>query len=391
MSRYDVVVVGCGIHGAGVAQAAAAAGHTVLVLEKGDVASGTSSRSSKLIHGGLRYLETGQLGLVRESLRERSILLRIAPDLVGLRDFFLPVYRHTRRRPWQLRAGLSLYALLGGLAGAMSFGTVGRGRWDELDGLTTEGLQTVIRYRDGQTDDRALTRAVMRSAESLGAELALGAELVAAELTGDGCVVSYLRNGAGTTCRSAVLVNAAGPWAPRVAARILPRIPVPDVELIQGAHILLPASIRRGVYYVESPRDGRAVFVMPRDGRVLVGTTETRFRGEPDAVEPLMAEKLYLLSVFRHYFPRTDLAARDILASTAGLRVLPGGAGHAFHRPRESMLVADRPAHPRVVSIYGGKLTTYRSTALKTLRRLAGSLPRRREVADTARLPLRPD
>jgi glycerol-3-phosphate dehydrogenase len=125
MKEYDVIVVGGGIHGAGVLQAAVAAGYRGLLIEKGALASGTSSRSSKLIHGGLRYLESGQFALVRESLRERAIHLRIAADLVELKPFFIPVYRDTRRRPWQLKLGLGMYALLGGFAiGPRSTGSI---------------------------------------------------------------------------------------------------------------------------------------------------------------------------------------------------------------------------------------------------------------------------
>ncbi|HKQ30418.1 MAG TPA: FAD-dependent oxidoreductase, partial [Burkholderiales bacterium] len=150
-SHYDIVVIGGGIHGAGVAQAAAAAGYSVLALEKTALAAGTSSRSSKLIHGGLRYLESGRLRMVRESLHERAVLLRIAPELVRLVPFYLPIYPDTRRRPWQIAAGLSLYALLGGLARDNRFVRVPRAEWDDLEGLDMHRLQCVFRYYDGQT------------------------------------------------------------------------------------------------------------------------------------------------------------------------------------------------------------------------------------------------
>ncbi|HUR29342.1 MAG TPA: FAD-dependent oxidoreductase, partial [Planctomycetota bacterium] len=171
MSDFDLVVVGAGILGAGVAQAAAAAGASVLLLEEREIACGTSSRSSKLIHGGLRYLETAQFGLVRESLAERKILLAIAPHLVRLVDFHVPIYRTTRRRPWQLRAGLSLYSALGGFGRDSRFQKLARHEWSSLDGIATKDLQAVFRYRDGQTDDAALTRAVVQSAVALGCEL----------------------------------------------------------------------------------------------------------------------------------------------------------------------------------------------------------------------------
>src|SRR5580692_10297423 len=178
MKQYDVVIVGGGIHGAGVLQAAAAAGHSALLIERLGLASGTSSRSSKLIHGGLRYLESGQFALVRESLHERAILLRIAAELVELKAFFLPVYRDTRRRPWQLKLGLWMYALLGGFDASTRFGAVPREEWKDLDGLETRHLQAVIRYHDAQTDDAQLTRAVAESARALGGEVAMPARFV---------------------------------------------------------------------------------------------------------------------------------------------------------------------------------------------------------------------
>src|SRR5450432_3545144 len=140
MKKYDVIIIGGGIHGAGVLQAAVAAGHRALLIERAGLASGTSSRSSKLIHGGLRYLESGQFALVRESLRERAIHLRIAPELVQLKPFFIPVYRDTRRRPWQLKLGLWMYALLGGFDATTRFGSVPKSEWSSLDGLKTEDL-----------------------------------------------------------------------------------------------------------------------------------------------------------------------------------------------------------------------------------------------------------
>ena len=392
MKHVDAVVVGGGIHGVGVAQAVAAAGHTVLLLEKTSLAAGTSSRSSKLIHGGLRYLESGQFHLVRESLRERQILLAIAPELVRLKPFILPLYRETRRRPWQLRLGLSLYALLGGLGSETRFGTVPRQEWTQLDGLQTRGLRTVLRYFDAQTDDVELTRAVMRSAQTLGAQVLAPAEFFAAELRDDAVIVRYTHNGAPEECVARVLVNAAGPWVKRVMERTSPRVPSPPIELVQGTHIVVRDTPSRGIYYVESPRDGRAIFVMPWHGNMLVGTTESRFRGDPDTVHPLMAEKHYLVGVLRHYFPRhARLEVRDLIDSFAGVRALPTGAGHAFHRSRETLLVCDRPHHPRVLGIYGGKLTGYRATAEHVMERIRSSLPQRRARADTRTLTLKPD
>ncbi|MBI4229496.1 MAG: FAD-dependent oxidoreductase [Planctomycetes bacterium] len=384
----DLVVIGGGIHGAGIAQAAAAAGHSVLLLEAKAIAHGTSSRSSKLIHGGLRYLETAQFGLVRESLEERSTLLQIAPGLVRLVPFHIPVYGRTTRRPWQIRAGLSLYALLGNLCRDARFTSLPRSEWDALDGLSTDGLQAVYRYHDGQTDDAALTRAVVRSAESLGCRVECPARFDGAEERPHGWRVRYGTEGRQTECDARALVNAAGPWANEALARISPNIPHLPIDLVQGAHIEMEGTIGRGIYYVESPSDRRAVFVMPRFGRpdrILIGTTETPYNGHPDACAPRPEEIAYLTDVFHRHFP--ERPAR-VLNSFAGLRVLPRGEGAAFHRPRDVVLTTDPRTPPRLAILYGGKLTGYRATAQKVMRVLAGALPARKAVADTSTLAI---
>jgi glycerol-3-phosphate dehydrogenase len=382
---YDVVVIGGGIHGVGVAQAAAAAGQRVLLLEKTGLASATSSRSSKLIHGGLRYLESAQFGLVRESLRERALLLRLAPDLVRLLPFHIPIYAATTRRPWKIRAGLSLYALLGNLDPACRFAALPRAHWAELDGLVTDGLQTVFRYFDAQTDDAALTRAVMASAETLGAELACPARFVSAERHADGIAVHYSTPTADITCQTHCVVNAAGPWVDQVQRQLMPGQPVQPIQLVQGAHIQVAGRLTQGAYYLEAPQDRRAVFVTPWYDRTLVGTTESLYTGDPGQVQPLLAEITYLQKTLAHYFPARPL---ELVDSFAGLRVLPIGNGSAFHRPRETRLPVDDPRRPRIVNIYGGKLTGYRATAQRVMRLLQGTLPQRPPQADTTKIPL---
>ena len=158
--QFDVVVIGGGIHGVGVAQAAAAAGYSVAVLEKTALAAGTSSKSSKLIHGGLRYLESGDFSLVRESLQERELLLKLAPGLVRRQQFFIPVYSGTSRNRWWLFVGLAFYSVLAGLKTHSRFSRVKRAEWSGLDGLLTEDLKEVFQYDDGQTDDVLLTEII---------------------------------------------------------------------------------------------------------------------------------------------------------------------------------------------------------------------------------------
>ncbi|MCC6916625.1 MAG: FAD-dependent oxidoreductase [Nitrosomonas sp.] len=384
--HYDIAIIGGGIQGVAVAQAAAAHGYDVLVLEKTALAAGTSSRSSKLIHGGLRYLESGQFSLVRESLKERAALLRLAPSLVSLQPFYIPVYDQTLRNPLTIRAGLSLYALLAGLGQGSGFRSIPRSRWGTLDGISIRGLKHIFQYWDAQTDDQALTRAIMHSASSLGAELRCPAELIHATIYEDICEIEFLENDRRYQCTAGALVNAAGPWINQVAERISPALPSYPVELVQGTHLILEGKLDRGCYYLESPQDQRAIFAMPWKQHILLGTTETVFRGDPEKVLPLKAEENYLLGCFRYYFP--DHSAK-VLDRFSGLRVLPASHNTPFSRSRETHLQPDSLQSPRVVGIYGGKLTVCRATARKVLHTLRLSLPVRTPRADVSQLPLK--
>lgn len=386
MNRYDVVIIGAGIHGAGMAQAAAAAGYTALVLERYEhVAQGTSSRSSKLIHGGLRYLEGAHFRLVRESLREQALLLENAPELVRHVPFFFPVYAHNRRPAWMVRAGLLLYWLLGGVP----FRSVPKSEWSQLDGLNTEGLRHLFQYWDAQTDDAALTRAVLDSAQALGARLFTGALFEQAIRKEHGYVVRYRRDRKESEVEAGMLINAAGPWINLVLERVEPEVPRYPIDLVGGTHIVLPRPLERGVYYIESPADGRAVFAMPWQGHSLVGTTETLFIGDPADVKPQPVEIDYLLDIYNSAFG-TGFTATDVLEDFAGLRVLPRASGSLFHRSRETVFFPDRAQNPHLYSIYGGKLTGYRATAERLLELIRPQLPEREPVADTRTLRLLP-
>lgn len=389
MKQYDIVIIGGGIHGAGAAQAAAAHGYSSLLLEQNDLASGTSSRSSKLIHGGLRYLESAQFSLVRECLRERELLLRLAPELVTLHPFNIPVYPDTQRRPWQLRAGLGLYATLGGLHASCRFRSLKKSLWQDLDGIDTQQLQAVFRYWDAQTDDVALTRAVMNSALELGAELCMPARFISADVHDKGCTVHYRKNADTFSCQTNIMINTAGPWVNQILENINPPTPRIEIDLVQGAHIIVDGHLSQGIYYLEAPRDKRVVFAMPWQEKILLGTTETLYLGDPSEVVPLEDEQDYLLETLAHYFPAyRDRDKSCILSSFAGLRVLPASNATVFSRPRDTILHADRETRPRILSIYGGKLTTYRATAEKVIQRLSSTLPARKIIANTRKLVL---
>ncbi len=382
--KYDVCVIGGGIHGVGVAQAAAAAGYTVALLEKSRLAEGTSSRSSKLIHGGLRYLEQLEISLVWESLRERELLFRIAPDLVKRQKFYIPVYDRTSRKPWVMKIGLLMYAVLSGGHKNCWFKTVPRSDWDSLDGINQAGLKCVLQYWDGQTDDAALTRAIMQSAQDLGADLFFPARFVSAEIGRDEVEVFFQFGSDSFSTRANVVVNAAGAGVNEVLNHFTPKVAQLAVENIQGTHIELPGIITQGCYYVEA-KDKRVVFVMPWNERTLVGTTEVKFEGNPDEVTPLDSEVRYLSETYETHFPDRD---HSIINQWAGLRVLPVATGAAFKRSRETMLPVDDQSRPRLLSIYGGKLTGYRATAEKVMKILSRTLPKVTPVANTRELHL---
>lgn len=384
-NHYDIVIIGGGIQGVAVAQAAAARGYSVLVLEKTALAAGTSSRSSKLIHGGLRYLESGQFRLVRESLQERTALLRLAPALVKLRPFYIPIYHQTSRDTFTIRAGLSLYALLAGFGKGAGFRSIPRNKWGELDGLSTRGLKHVFQYWDAQTDDQALTQAMMHSAALLGAELRCPAEFTHAKISKEICEIEFLDNNQTYQYTASALINAAGPWVNQVAERISPSPPTFPIELVQGTHLVLNGQLNSGCYYLESPQDRRAIFALPWKQHILLGTTETIFKGAPEKASSSLAEEIYLLGCFRYYFPDHYITIRERFT---GLRVLPKTASTPFSRSRETHLQCDHPQYPRVVGIYGGKLTVCRVTAQKVLHTLRLTLPTRIPKADVTQLLL---
>jgi glycerol-3-phosphate dehydrogenase len=371
----DLIVIGGGIHGAATALEATLRGHAVRLIEQFDhLAQGTSSRSSKLVHGGLRYLEQHQWALVRESLTARRRLLALAPELVELIDFHIPVYRHSRRSPGLIGLGLSLYAVLGGLDAAARFTRLPRRHWERLDGLATRELRAVFRYHDGRTDDHALTRALMYAACRHGAELQLEEPVRRIVLHRQGVDVVTEK---GSYSAHAV-VNAAGPWVGSVLAAVTPIQKAPPIELVAGSHLVVAGRLSQGAYYVEAPADGRAVFLVPWASGVMIGTTERRFEGDPSRVVPTPAEMDYLRETAAAHFDPRHVDVSQILGQFAGLRVLPRGEGDPFARARDTRLLLDRHEPPRLVSILGGKLTTHYPTAQRVLDALAPALPQRR-------------
>ena len=364
---YDLCVIGGGIQGAGVAQAAALSGLSVALIEKSDWGAGTSSKSSKLIHGGLRYLQTLQIGLVYESLRERRILLDIAEDIVKPNWFYLPVYKTDRFKTWQVRLGLILYRLLAGRNNLAGFKQLPPEEWHQLEGLNVSDLKCVFMYQDAQTDDQVLTRRVVASAEQHGATLLCPAKFLTAEENDNGYLVSFAIGDEISSLQCRTLVNAAGPWINRIAETIEPRPPTIDVDLIKGTHLEFTQQLSEKCFYIEAKQDHRAIFVLPFKGGTLLGTTEQLFEGNPDGVAPSEEETRYLLEVIHSHFPHFNHQPSE---SWAGLRVLPASGNNPFKRSREVQFAETN----NYLAIYGGKLTGYRATAENALRKILKSM-----------------
>jgi glycerol-3-phosphate dehydrogenase len=384
---FDVLVIGGGITGAGVALDAAARGLSVALVEQGDFASGTSSRSTKLVHGGLRYLPLGDIRQVREDLAERERLLRNAPHLVRPLPFVLPLYAHARRplgvtvprllratAPAGVSAGLWAYDVLAGRMANRPHRRLAPGAARALcPTLRLDGLRRAYLYYDAQTDDARLVIAVLRSAQARGAVALNYARAVELVRTGGriaGARVVDRSSGDVFTVAARTTVNAAGVWAGEVASLAgAPRI---HLRRAKGAHLVVRADrLRLGRAAVVLPEtdDGRLLFVVPWQGAVLIGTTDTEWEGPPDAPAATAAECAYLLEHTARFLA-AGLGSADVLSTYAGLRPLVAAGGRASSRlSRRHEIV---PGPDGLVSIVGGKLTTYRRMAEDTINWVLG-------------------
>jgi glycerol-3-phosphate dehydrogenase len=393
----DLLVLGGGITGAGIARDAALRGIRTALVDKGDFGGATSSRSSRLIHGGLRYLEHGNLRLVFEASHERRVLLRIAPHLVHPLPFLFPVYRGARVPAWKLEVGMWLYDALAAFGNVHLHRWLGRTRVARLEPrLRTKGLRGASLYYDAQADDVRLVLATMRSAAQAGALVANYAEATGL-LKSDGHVRgATIRDGLSDrthTVRALVVVNATGPWVDALRRRDDPRAQ-PLLRLTKGAHVAVPRARIGHTHAVTltSPIDGRVMFVLPWGDLSYIGTTDTDEAASPEDVRASGSDVVYLLRSVNALFPDARLGPRDVISTWAGLRPLlaPAHARSASEVSREHRVVEGSSG---LVTIAGGKLTTYRRMArdtvdlvAKRLRQLDGRpLPSR---AATDRLPL---
>lgn len=379
---YDVLIVGGGINGAAIAHMAARNGLKVALLEKNDFASGTSSKSTKLIHGGLRYLETFDLDLVRESLRERSFLLRDAPHLVKPLSFIIPVYRGDRKPLWMMRLGVWLYDRLAGNC------TIGKHRFvprDELlgsmPGLKQEGLLGGVSYYDAQMDDARLVLENVLSAQARGAHVANYVE-VRSFLKKDGKAAGVLAfdgiGGLEFEISARKVVCAVGPWTNLLMHKEEGNVP-PLVRTTKGIHVVCHGKLSDHALIIPTSRDKRVFFVIPWMGNSLIGTTDTDYTADPDRVAADQEDIDYLFRELRRVFPSAgSLSAQEIFKKEkiitifAGLRPLAHKQGEPAKISRHHVI---KQAYSGIIYVMGGKYTTYRKIAEDCLKEIVRSKP----------------
>lgn len=371
--QFDILIIGGGINGAGIARDAAGRGASVLLLEQGDLAGATSSASSKLIHGGLRYLEHYKFGLVREALAEREVLWRIAPHLVSPLRFVMP-HRRGMRPKWMLRAGLFLYDNLAPrsvLPGARRLDLRSAPEGADLMDTYTTGFA----YSDCAVDDSRLTVLNARDAADRGADIRTRSCVVAITRHASHWTVHYRdMRGGEYVVEARVLVNAAGPWAAKVASLALGAVQ-PAIRLVRGSHLIVRRRLAHGAAYTLQNADGRIMFAIPYgEDFTLLGTTDQDHRGDPANPGMGDAERDYILASANAYL-REKLTTDDIVHAYAGVRALYNdGASAAKDATREYVLSLDADAAP-ILSVYGGKITTYRKLAEAAMAKLAPHLP----------------
>ncbi len=382
--RYDVAVIGGGINGAGIARDAAMRGLSVILLEKRDFGSGTSWASSRLIHGGLRYLEYGEIPLVYESLHERRALRRIAGHLVKPLKLCIPIYASARRGPWLIRLGMLAYDLLSFGKSLPRHTMLTRERTlAEYEGVQPDGLRATACYYDAQVTyaERLVLENVL-AARAAGADVRSYSQVNAIRLA-DGRVTSVcfddLETGESTEVDVSLVINAAGPWVDRV----LNTTAVETGQLIggtKGSHIVVdpfPGAPQDG-FYVEAAADGRPFFILPWNGAYLIGSTDIRYEDELDDIRASGAEVDYLIAETNRVFPAARLGRDDVRYTYAGVRPLPHRKdGPESAITRRHIITENRDIARGLVSIIGGKLTTYRELAEQAVD-LAGKLLDRR-------------
>lgn len=383
---YDVAIIGGGIFGAATARDAALRGLRVVLFERGDVAASTSSASSKLIHGGLRYLERFHFRLVRESLAEQEILLRTAPHLVRRRTFLVPDEGDWRRPGWYVQWGLRLYDLLAWRPHTLRSRRFSRAEIRLLEpALGGLRARSAGLYFDAQVDDARLTLENLLDAQAAGAEVHLETEVAGLAREGDAWRVLARGGTAGSAAgsdRARCVVNASGPWVDAVR-RLAGPLEGPLLSWSRGAHILVPAISRQHAFLLTARSDRRVFFVVPQGEVSLVGTTEGPHHGALDDLFPSQSELHYLWSELCLRWPERFTDPREVRGAFAGVRALARTEGALGAAPRDEQLVDE----DGLISVVGGKFTTHRAIAeriVNLVERRLGREPTRCRTRDRA-------
>ncbi|SPF79550.1 glycerol-3-phosphate dehydrogenase [Pseudoprimorskyibacter insulae] len=392
---YDLFIIGGGINGCGIARDAAGRGLSVGLAEKGDLASATSSASTKLFHGGLRYLEYFEFRLVREALIEREVLLRAMPHISWPMRFVLPLHSGMRfdsstptsrllqmvmpwmkgRRPaWLIRLGLFLYDHLGGreiLPGTRSLSLNGTPEGAPLQ----DHYRRAYEYSDCWVEDARLVVLNARDAEARGATILTRTEVTQARREGDLWDVEVMRNGQPQTIKARMLVNAAGPWSAHVLGDIAKLPTRAGIRLVRGSHIVTRRLFDHDKCYFFQGTDGRIIFAIPYEGDfTLIGTTDTDHADPDQPPRCTDQERDYLCAFASRYF-KTAITPDDVVWTYSGVRPLyDDGAGSASAATRDYTLTLDADGPP-ILNVFGGKITTYRKLAESALRKIGAYLP----------------
>ncbi|WP_099867676.1 glycerol-3-phosphate dehydrogenase [Pararhizobium haloflavum] len=372
----DIFIVGGGINGCGIARDAVGRGYSVCLAEMNDLASGTSSWSTKLVHGGLRYLEHYEFRLVREALMEREVLWAMAPHIIRPLRFVLPHHRGLRPA-WLLRLGLFLYDHIGGRKKLPATRTLDMRR-DETGKPLGPDFVKGFEYSDCWVDDARLVALNARDAAERGAEILTRTEMVAARAKGDGWSITLADRASGTTreVRARLLVNAAGPWVDHILARPLGRDSAHNVRLVQGSHIVVKKLYDHDRCYIFQNGDGRIIFAIPyEDEFTLIGTTDQDYEGDPQDVAITDGEVDYLCAAASEYFA-APVSRENVVWTYSGVRPLyDDGASKAQEATRDYVLKTERvDGKAPLVNIFGGKITTYRRLAESMMERIADAI-----------------
>ncbi len=376
-SSVDLFIIGGGINGAAIARDAAGRGLRVMLAERGDYATATSSASSKLIHGGLRYLESYEFGLVRHSLVERHQLSRTAPHLVRPLEFMIPVTAHQRRPAWLVYLGLKLYDALAWRKNIGPSGRLSAARIAKLPLLRKHGLKSVLHYYDCQTDDSRLVLALLLDARQRGADIGNYRDVSSIAGLKDGYRVAFSENGARRTVDALFVVNAAGPWVNSVNRLCDAPPPERAMRLVRGSHIVLamPLSGQQSAYTLQNS-DGRVVFTLPwlNNRYLVIGTTDAPHHGDASTAVCSDEERDYLLEIYNRYFehPGGPADASQVISNWSGVRALVDDGDDNPSKVSRSASYSHRAQGTGgFISVYGGKLTTHRILAEHVMTQLA--------------------